>query len=343
LQQINTDFKGATKEEVQYMAEEYKTSQQYGVLEKELAVVESERTATKEEMKQHVPPFARNGFAQFGILLRRNVDNAFRNPALYWVRVAMFVMLAVVLGTLYANLEDKEADVYRRLALLFFIVAFLSFMTVAALPELIVDRSIFTRERRNGSYRVSAYFMASTLASLPWIVIITLAVSVIVYWWTGLTDGRFGYFFGLLFGALFCAESIVVLVASLTNVFLLGLAAGSGVFGLFMLVSGFFLTFGDIPAYFQWISYLSFHMYAFRSLAYNELNDRTFKCDGSASFPSICNPRNPATFSGNTVLEAFKYNSDHRATDLVVLFAFIVGYRLLAYGALRFFSSGKKA
>eukprot|EP00762_Andalucia_godoyi_P004610 ANDGO_05083.mRNA.1 ABC transporter G family member 15 len=345
MQKINTDFKGTTTENVQELIEGYEESdgkkklmaqlEAGASLQSECRAPENGVVAVGENMKHPVEPYARSSIRQFGILLQRNFQNAIRNPALYWVRVAMFVMMGIVLGTLYANMNNSETDVFNRLALLFFLVAFLSFMTVASLPELIVDRAIFTRERRNGSYRVSSYLMASTFASLPWILLITLLVSIIVYWWVGFVDGRFGYFFALLFGALFCAESIVVLIASSTRIFLLGLAAASGMFGLFMLVSGFFLNFTDIPPYFKWISYLSFHMYAFRSMAYNELHGESFRCDYSGALANVCTVQSPRTFSGDTVLDFYGFDTDTRGLDVGVLFAMIVAYRILAYVVLR--------
>jgi ABC-type multidrug transport system permease subunit len=223
----------------------------------------------------------------------------------------MFVALSVVLGTLYGRFDKSEETAFQRLALLFFVVAFLSFMTCAALPELIVDRDVFTRERRNGTYRVGVYLLASTVTSLPWVLLISIAVSVVLYWWVGLEDGRFGYFF-------------------------------AGVFAVAMLVCGFFHPIEDIPAYLRWLNWLSFEKYAFRSLVYNEFHDTRYTCDGTNTIPDLCGRPGATGFTGQQLMDLYSMNSDHRGLDIGVLVAMFVGFRILAYISLALRSGRRK-
>ena len=51
--------------------------------------------------------------------------------------------------------------------MLFYIAAFLVFMSVAVLPFFIMDRATFLRERGNGCYGVPAYTLSNLFCSIP--------------------------------------------------------------------------------------------------------------------------------------------------------------------------------
>jgi ABC-type multidrug transport system permease subunit len=51
---------------------------------------------------------------------------------------------------------------------------------------------------------------------------------------------------------------------------------GSGLFGIFMLVCGFFLIPSNIPPYWIWVHYLSLHTYAFQAFVWNDFAGQTF-------------------------------------------------------------------
>ena len=54
----------------------------------------------------------------------------------------------------------------------FFAVAFLCFMSVAAIPGIIEEKAVFDREVMNAAYSVDAYVISNTLTSLPFIALI---------------------------------------------------------------------------------------------------------------------------------------------------------------------------
>ena len=82
------------------------------------------------------------------------------------------------MGFVYFQLGDTWLDTYSRAALLFFVVAFLTFMAIAAFPSFIEDLKVYIRERLNGYYRPSSFTAANTLASLPFILLIAVACTV---------------------------------------------------------------------------------------------------------------------------------------------------------------------
>lgn len=58
----------------------------------------------------------------------------------------------ICIGTIYLRLGNTWLDSYSRTALLFFIVAFLTFMSISGFPAFVEDMAVFYRERQNGYY-----------------------------------------------------------------------------------------------------------------------------------------------------------------------------------------------
>ena len=119
---------------------------------------------------------------------------------------------------------------------------------------------------------------------------------------TGLEN--FGWFFCIIFCMLLCAESIMNLVASLTDEFIVGLAIGAGIFGIFMINAGFLLPKDEIPN--NWFTgwrlfyHIAFHKYSLRSLIYNEFSHPKYFVNSTRcqipfmpENPSFCNSNLP--------------------------------------------------
>lgn len=100
---------------------------------------------------------ADNGFlVQFMVLAERAFLNNAKNPGIFLVRLVMYIGLCLMVGLMFLGLGDKfgPSDVVSRVSLLFYVAAFLVFMSVAVLPFFILERQVFMRERSNGWYSV---------------------------------------------------------------------------------------------------------------------------------------------------------------------------------------------
>jgi ABC-type multidrug transport system permease subunit len=108
---------------------------------------------------------------------------------------------------------------------------------------------IFIRERLNGYYGVSQFTVSNTLASLPFILLIAVVSTVCVYFIAGLRGGgeHVVYFILDLFASLVVVESLMMAIAPLVPHYLMGIAAGAGIMGLYMIVCGFFQPLNSMP------------------------------------------------------------------------------------------------
>lgn len=72
------------------------------------------------------------------------------------------------------------------------------------------------------------------------------------------------FFFVNLYVSLTVVESLMMAIAAVVPHYLMGIAGGAGILGMFMLVCGFFQPVGELPAP-VWrypLHYMSYHRYA---------------------------------------------------------------------------------
>ncbi|EGZ16360.1 hypothetical protein PHYSODRAFT_507730 [Phytophthora sojae] len=199
---------------------------------------------------KHLPDIRKrppSALRQFGVLMYRNTLNNIRNPGIYWIRLFMYFCLSFM--------------------------AFLVFMSVAVLPFFIEQRAVFARERANSSLSVVSYVCANFLATLPGIFLIAVMSTALVVLLAGLN--AFEYFLLNLFLSLVVAESMMHVIGAAVPHYIIGIALGAGVFGMFMLCEGFMVPRDSIPDYWIWGYYLAFHSYSFESFVFKQFENET--------------------------------------------------------------------
>ncbi|PNH10695.1 ABC transporter G family member 12 [Tetrabaena socialis] len=83
-----------------------------------------------------------NPLYQVLVLTRRMFINNWRNIAVFWLRLGMYIMLCICIGTIYFKLDDSWQGTYSRTAMMFFVVAFLTFMSIAGFPAFVEDMGV---------------------------------------------------------------------------------------------------------------------------------------------------------------------------------------------------------
>jgi ABC-type multidrug transport system permease subunit len=237
--------------------------------------IEKQKTSGHLNADRADATFGAGYLTQLYWLCHRNMLNNLRNPGVVYIRLAMYTMLCLMIGSFFWDMGTTYAEVVDRLGILYYIAAFLVFMSIAALPFLIQTRAVFEREQRNGAYALAPYSISAFLTSIPGVAVIALVSSAITYSMMGL-QGGYGYYFLNLFLALLCAESVMLLLAATVPHYIIGIALGAGIFGFFMLCQGFFKARDSIPDGWSWGYYLAFHTYSFRSFVVREFHGLTF-------------------------------------------------------------------
>eukprot|EP00164_Ancoracysta_twista_P017105 GFYU01029007.1.p1 GENE.GFYU01029007.1~~GFYU01029007.1.p1 ORF type:complete len:165 (-),score=42.70 GFYU01029007.1:228-722(-) len=123
------------------------------------------------------------------------------------------------------------------------------------------------------------------------------------------------------------ASSYVVMIGSFAANFQVGNAISAIVIVLQMLFGGFFSNIATIPVWLRWLQWVSVFKYGFEVLAINEFDGLTFDCPPA---PEVCQVPD-----GDVALKNLGFNKDHFAQDMIILFALMMFYRLVAYYFLR--------
>ena len=331
LDSVNGDF--SDDAEVKKIVDYWPTSSANSDLERELGDLEPGET--------DFDLSAKPGFCGLVLtLMLRNFRNIIRNPAVLWLRFAMYIGLSGMIGTVWWQAGDdlSAGEIANISGVLFFIAAFMAFMSISVLPAFLEDKAIFVKERSNGAYGVGSHSLAGMLVSLPFIFLLSLAAGTTCYFCLALNpgDGRYFLFVMNLFVTLAVAESICLLIATVVPFFIVGIAAGAFAFGAFMVVEGFFIKVDDIPAAWRWMHWVAFHSYSFANFMFIEFDGRTIKADPDTIPPA------PHDFPGSEVLKQFEFEDQDVWQNMAVMVGMMFIYRGAAMLWSYIFHHGKK-
>jgi ABC-type multidrug transport system ATPase subunit len=317
LSLINQDFEGHA--DIAHLEEMFRKSSGYQNTQEILTSgkMAKERGSISCQLKQ-----VRDGPStvyQFWQLLKRNLIYSSRNPGVIIIRLIMYSMLSVMMGLMFFNNGNKSDDaaIQARVSAIFFIFAFMVFMSISVLPFYIMDKATYDRERMNNDYQLLPFVLAQFVSTIPGIFLISLAASAIVVPMMALNN--FPVFLSLLFLSLLVAEGFMAVVALIVPQFIIGIAMAAGVYGMFMLCEGFFQIKSEIPDYLIWIYYTGFHTYSFRSAMYTEFHD-----DGTFD-----DAISPTLNSGDAVLNSYDMSDVNVGHDVAVLLANVIGFQII--------------
>ena len=203
------------------------------------------------------------------------------------------------------------------------------------------ERNVIEKERASGSFRLSAYFVAKSLAEAPLKLVLPTLFLIIAYWMARINN-NFGIFLGILVFQLLSvivAESLgIFLGAAVKNLHHAVKVATVILFSL-TLASQFFIQ--KLPHWLGvWVSWLSFFEYAYVAcLRLQFKGGQVYQCvDGSII--GSCRNNSTGTFISNEALQHFDAGIDIGYNFLVLLGMFIA-FRIAAYLALRFINNSE--
>lgn len=275
------------------------------------------------------------------VLLHRSWIKSYRDIMAYGIRIAMYLGLAILMGTVFLRFEAEQRYVQPYINAIFFGGAFMSFMAVAYVPAFLEDLSTFKQERANGLVGPFAFMASNFIIGLPFLFGIVILFSVVAYWLTGFRADASAFFMWVLwlFLDLVAAESLVVFVSSIFDVFVVALAITAFANGLWMCVDGFLVPMNILNVFWKYVfHYIDYQAYVFQGMMVNQFQHGEYGCDQAAGgqyqcgYPSDLN--SAGKFRGTDVLRQFSISTGLEGTWVGITIGIIVGYRILAYLAL---------
>ncbi|PHT98615.1 ABC transporter G family member 11 [Capsicum chinense] len=330
LKTINSDFdqdieegptsKKSTEEVINILIESYISSDKYKDVQSRVAQI----------CKQEGEVLEKRSHASFTtqslVLTRRSFVNMSRDLGYYWLRLAVYIVIAVGLGTIYYDVGFSFASIQARGSMLMFVASFITFMAIGGFPSFVEELKVFQREKLNGHYGSGSFAIANTLSAMPYLLLVSFIPGAIAYFLTGLQRGyeQFIFFALVLFTCMMLVESLMMIIASIMPNFLMGLITGAGIQAIMILSGGFFRSPDDLPRPF-WkypLHYVAFHRYAYEGLFKNEFEGLKIH---------VGHKGKTHLMSGEDILKnTWKMDMDYsKWVDLAILLGMLVSYRLL--------------
>ncbi|EDW45345.1 GM16700 [Drosophila sechellia] len=268
-------------------------------------------------------------FHQFWVVLKRTLLFSYRDWTLMYLRLFAHLLVGFLIGALYYDIGNDGAKVLSNLGFLFFNMLFLMYtsmtITILSFP---LEMPVLLKENFNRWYSLKSYYLAISVADLPFQAIFCVIYVSIVYYFTSQPWElfRFSMFLSACLLISFVAQSVGLVVGAAMNV-------QNGVFLApvmsvpFLLFSGFFVSFDAIPVYLRWITYLSYIRYGFEgtALATYGYGREKLRC-----FQTYCHFKSPIT-----TLEELDMVNANFTLDIVALIVIFVVLRISAYLFLR--------
>jgi ABC-type multidrug transport system ATPase subunit len=282
--------------------------------------------------------YATSFYSQLLTLSSRAFKNFYRNFYLMPAHFLSALAMGILLGLIYYQLGNNIAACQNRMGSIFFMCCILAFGAMSSLELFITERSIFVRERANGYYYPSAYFISKTLFDIiPLRIFPPIIMGATAYYLIGLRHTSVSHFFWFILiiilfnvvsGALCIAIGAIAPSVASANVMATLFILASALYG------GFLLNKDSIPAYLSWVKYLSYWNYAFEALLINELY----------GFKIIIDPKDmpPYPGDGNFFLKELGMDHTHFYMDIIILSCFAVVYILISGILMKVFVKEKR-
>lgn len=344
LDLINTDFSDAA-EDVDHKVR-LERVEQLKAAWPNLSLAELKESMESQSLTVDESPTARPGIMnmvttnlkQTWFLTQRLWIKSRRDILAYYVRIAMYLALAILMGTVWLRLGSGQKNIQPFINALFYSGAFMSFMSVAYIPAYIEDYQLYKKEHLNGLYLPFAFVVSNFIIGLPFIFIIAVLFSVVTYFMCNFrhSGSGFWYYVMWLFLDLVAAELMTILLSTLFPVFVVALALTAFANGLWMAVGGFLVSLNVLNVFwyytFYWVNY---QRYVFQGMMFNQFPaSNVFDCDDACHCMYSSPLESQCQISGDAVLTSMGYGSEDKGLWVGVLIAIIFFYRLLTLAIL---------
>ncbi|XP_051118548.1 ABC transporter G family member 15-like [Andrographis paniculata] len=269
---------------------------------------------------------------QLSTLTKRSFTNMCRDFGYYWLRILVFVIVSICVGSIFHDIGSNYHAVLARGACGGFISGFMTFMAIGGFPSFIEEMKVFYKERLNGHYGVGVFIISNFISSFPFLVVMSFSTASITYFMVKYHPGFSHFMYAALdlLISIAVVESCMMVVAAIVPNFLMGVIIGAGFIGIMMATAGFFRLLPDLPKII-WkypVSYINYMAWALQGAYKNDMIGIEFDS------PQPGQPK----LKGEMVLTSMLGISINHSKwwDLAAVGAILIAYKLLFFSILKF-------
>ncbi|KAI0021746.1 ABC-2 type transporter-domain-containing protein [Xylariomycetidae sp. FL0641] len=275
--------------------------------------------------------------------------------------IGNFIM-ALIVGSVFYNLDENTASFYQRGALIFFACLLNAFASALEILTLYAQRPIVEKHSRYALYHPSAEAISSMLCDLPYKIVNTFTFNITLYFMTNLrrTPAAFFFFVLVTFFTTLVMSMIFRTIGSASRTLSQALVPAALLILDLVIFTGFVIPIDYMLDWCRWLNWLDPLAYAFEMLMVNEFHNRDWPCTPAEYVPSplipkyqnvapenhVCStvgsvPGSPVVNGDRYLHLAFKYYEAHRWRNLGILIAFMVFFLFVYMVAAEYVSEKK--
>ncbi|KAM7496798.1 hypothetical protein LguiA_021212 [Lonicera macranthoides] len=271
-----------------------------------------------------------SGATRVAVLTWRSLLIMSREWKYYWLRLILYMLLTLGVGTVFSGLGHSLSSVGTRVAAIFVFISFSSLLSIAGAPAQLKEIKIYVCEESNQHSGGLVFLMGQLLSSIPFLFLISISSSLVFYFLIGLRDefSLLMYFVLNFFVCLLVNEGLVMVVCAIWQDIFWSILTLISIHVMMMLSAGYFRIRSALPGP-LWtypMSYISLHTYSIQGLLENEYIGETFAVGQVRSITGFQALRNIYDSSPNR-------NSKWENLLWLLLMAF--GYRVLVFVLLQ--------
>ncbi|XP_010521732.1 PREDICTED: ABC transporter G family member 3 [Tarenaya hassleriana] len=249
----------------------------------------------------------------------------------YWLRLVLYMILTLCIGTVFSGLGHSLSSVVTRVSAVFVFVSFASLLGIAGMPSLLKEIKIYAGEASNQHSGAFVFLVGQILSSIPFLFLISISSSLVFYFMVGLRDefSLLMYFVLNFFTCLLVNEGLMLAIACVWWNLYWSTLTLICLHVIMILSAGYFRIRNALPKpiWTYPFSYLSFHAYSVQGILENEYVGTSF---------AVGEVR---TITGYQAIRgAYDISPDRSSKwrNLLFLFSMAIAYRLFVFLLLRF-------
>ncbi|ODQ64843.1 plasma membrane ATP-binding cassette transporter [Nadsonia fulvescens var. elongata DSM 6958] len=271
--QNSSDYQECIAEYDQYVADH--------PIETTRARLEAATKQRKAKMQRAASQFVVSYPAQVRYLMTRGFQRAKGEMAYQTIYLTVFIIKALIIGSMFWNIPESTAGAYSRGGVLFYCLLFCALTSLAEISHSFSFRPIILKQKTYTMYHHSAEALQELITEMPIKLFAIIIMSILVYWMAHLKHeaGAFFQFFLFLFLIQQCMSFMFKLVATMTK----DGGTAHAVAGLAVLMlcvyTGFIIPLPHMHHWAKWVNWINPMRYTYEQLIATEFHARDMLCE----------------------------------------------------------------
>ncbi|TLD33327.1 hypothetical protein PspLS_00132 [Pyricularia sp. CBS 133598] len=288
-------------------------------------------------------PYTLSFYEQTKLCLWRGWKRLLGDPTLTVGALFANTLMALVISSIFYNLQMTTSSFFQRGALLFFACLLNGFAAALEILILFAQRPIVEKHDRYALYHPSAEAVASMLCDMPYKVCNAIVFNLVLYFMANLRREPGAFFFYLLisFATVLAMSMMFRTIASMSRSLSQAMVPAAAIILILIIFTGFVIPIDYMLPWCRWLNYIDILAYSFESLLINEFAGQNYTCTEfvpTPRFPGYANltganrvcqavgsvPGQPFVRGEDYLYSSFRYQQANKWRNFGILIAFMI-------------------